>query len=41
MTNPYGNGTAAITIAQVLTSVPLERLLIKEPVPVPDSPESA
>ncbi len=41
MTNPYGNGTAAITIAQVLTSVPLERLLIKEPVPIPDSPESA
>jgi UDP-hydrolysing UDP-N-acetyl-D-glucosamine 2-epimerase len=41
MTNPYGNGTAAITIAQVLTSVPLERLLIKEPVPIPDSPECA
>lgn len=34
MNNPYGNGTAAQTIARVLTSVPLEGLLIKEPVPV-------
>jgi UDP-N-acetylglucosamine 2-epimerase (non-hydrolysing)/GDP/UDP-N,N'-diacetylbacillosamine 2-epimerase (hydrolysing) len=40
MANPYGNGTAATTIAQVLTSVPLEGLLIKQPVPVPgDAPE--
>ncbi|HEX4286920.1 MAG TPA: UDP-N-acetylglucosamine 2-epimerase [Terracidiphilus sp.] len=38
MTNPYGNGTAATTIAQVLASVPLEHLLIKAPVPVPDTP---
>jgi UDP-N-acetylglucosamine 2-epimerase (non-hydrolysing)/GDP/UDP-N,N'-diacetylbacillosamine 2-epimerase (hydrolysing) len=34
MTNPYGNGTAAKTIAQVLTSVPLEGLLIKQPTPL-------
>jgi len=31
MENPYGNGTAAKTIAQVLTTVPLEGLLIKQP----------
>ena len=31
MANPYGEGTAAVTIARVLTSVPLEGLLIKEP----------
>jgi UDP-hydrolysing UDP-N-acetyl-D-glucosamine 2-epimerase len=36
MENPYGNGTAARTIAQVLTSVPLHGLLIKRPVPVPE-----
>jgi len=36
MANPYGNGTAAATIAHVLTTVPLEGLLIKQPVPVPD-----
>jgi UDP-N-acetylglucosamine 2-epimerase (non-hydrolysing)/GDP/UDP-N,N'-diacetylbacillosamine 2-epimerase (hydrolysing) len=34
MTNPYGNGTAATTIAKVLTSVPLENLLIKQPAPL-------
>jgi UDP-N-acetylglucosamine 2-epimerase (non-hydrolysing)/GDP/UDP-N,N'-diacetylbacillosamine 2-epimerase (hydrolysing) len=34
MTNPYGNGTAAATIANVLTTVPLENLLIKQPAPV-------
>ena len=34
MTNPYGNGTAAKTIAQVLTTVPLEGLLIKQPAPL-------
>jgi UDP-N-acetylglucosamine 2-epimerase (non-hydrolysing)/GDP/UDP-N,N'-diacetylbacillosamine 2-epimerase (hydrolysing) len=31
MENPYGNGTAAQTIARVLTTVPLEGLLIKQP----------
>jgi UDP-N-acetylglucosamine 2-epimerase len=39
MTNPYGEGTAATTIAQVLTSVSLESLLIKQPVPIPDKAE--
>jgi hypothetical protein len=34
MTNPYGNGTAAKTIAHVLTTVPLDGLLIKEPTPL-------
>jgi UDP-N-acetylglucosamine 2-epimerase (non-hydrolysing)/GDP/UDP-N,N'-diacetylbacillosamine 2-epimerase (hydrolysing) len=34
MTNPYGNGTAATTIARVLASVPLEGLLIKQPTPL-------
>lgn len=36
MTNPYGNGTAAKTIAHVLTTVPLEGLLIKQPTPLRD-----
>ena len=36
MTNPYGNGTAAQTIARVLAEVPLEGLLIKKPAPLPD-----
>ena len=36
MVNPYGNGTAATTIARVLISVPLENLLIKQPTPLPD-----
>ncbi len=31
MTNPYGNGTAAGTITQVLTTVPLANLLVKQP----------
>jgi UDP-hydrolysing UDP-N-acetyl-D-glucosamine 2-epimerase len=35
MTNPYGEGTAAQTIARVLTSVSLENLLIKQPTPLP------
>ena len=39
MTNPYGDGTAATTIARVLAGVPLEGLLIKQSVPVPDEPE--
>jgi UDP-N-acetylglucosamine 2-epimerase (non-hydrolysing)/GDP/UDP-N,N'-diacetylbacillosamine 2-epimerase (hydrolysing) len=34
MTNPYGNGTAAKTIAHVLTTVLLEGLLIKQPTPL-------
>jgi UDP-N-acetylglucosamine 2-epimerase len=34
MTNPYGNGAAASTIANVLTTVPLENLLIKQPAPI-------
>ncbi len=34
MANPYGNGTAAKTIAKVLASVPLEKLLVKAPVPI-------
>ena len=34
MTNPYGEGTAAKTIAHVLTTVPLEGLLIKQPTPL-------
>ena len=39
MTNPYGDGAAAKTIAQVLASAPLDRLLVKEPVPLPSDPE--
>jgi UDP-N-acetylglucosamine 2-epimerase (non-hydrolysing)/GDP/UDP-N,N'-diacetylbacillosamine 2-epimerase (hydrolysing) len=35
MTNPYGDGTAAATIANVLTTVPLDGLLIKQPTPLP------
>jgi UDP-N-acetylglucosamine 2-epimerase len=34
MTNPYGDGTAAETIAHVLATVPLEGLLVKQPAPV-------
>ena len=34
MTNPYGDGTAAVTIARVLAAVPLENLLIKQPAPL-------
>ncbi len=34
MANPYGEGTAAATIAAVLTSFPLQGLLIKAPVPI-------
>ena len=34
MTNPYGDGTAAETIARVLATVPLEGLLVKQPTPV-------
>jgi len=31
MANPYGDGTAAKTIASILTAVPLDNLLIKQP----------
>ncbi len=41
MANPYGDGTAAQMIASVLSSVPLDGLLIKEPVPLPSFTESA
>ncbi len=40
MSNPYGNGTAAEKIAHVLTTVPLEGLLIKQPTPVAATQES-
>jgi UDP-N-acetylglucosamine 2-epimerase (non-hydrolysing)/GDP/UDP-N,N'-diacetylbacillosamine 2-epimerase (hydrolysing) len=35
MVNPYGDGTAATTIARVLATVPLDGLLIKQPAPLP------
>ena len=35
MENPYGNGTAAVTIARVLSTAPLDGLLIKQPAPLP------
>jgi UDP-N-acetylglucosamine 2-epimerase (non-hydrolysing)/GDP/UDP-N,N'-diacetylbacillosamine 2-epimerase (hydrolysing) len=34
MVNPYGDGTAATTIVRVLTTVPLDGLLIKQPAPL-------
>jgi UDP-N-acetylglucosamine 2-epimerase len=36
MSNPYGDGTAASTIVRVLTTVPLDGLLIKQPAPLPE-----
>jgi UDP-N-acetylglucosamine 2-epimerase (non-hydrolysing)/GDP/UDP-N,N'-diacetylbacillosamine 2-epimerase (hydrolysing) len=36
MVNPYGNGTAATTIARVLATVELEGLLLKQPTPLQD-----
>jgi UDP-N-acetylglucosamine 2-epimerase len=39
--NPYGEGTAATTIANVLATTPLDGILIKAPVPVPTQPEHA
>ncbi len=36
MENPYGDGTAAKTIVRVLTTVPLDGLLIKQPAPLSD-----
>jgi UDP-N-acetylglucosamine 2-epimerase (non-hydrolysing)/GDP/UDP-N,N'-diacetylbacillosamine 2-epimerase (hydrolysing) len=41
MENPYGDGTAAATIARVLASVPLDGLLIKQPAPLPDLSENS
>jgi UDP-N-acetylglucosamine 2-epimerase (non-hydrolysing)/GDP/UDP-N,N'-diacetylbacillosamine 2-epimerase (hydrolysing) len=35
MVNPYGDGSAAQIIARVLTTVPLDGLLIKQPPPLP------
>jgi UDP-N-acetylglucosamine 2-epimerase (non-hydrolysing)/GDP/UDP-N,N'-diacetylbacillosamine 2-epimerase (hydrolysing) len=35
LANPYGDGTAAVTIAHVLATVPLEGLLVKQPAPIP------
>ena len=40
MSNPYGDGTAAETIVRVLTTVSVERLLIKAPVPVAAAQEA-
>ena len=40
MTNPYGSGTAAATIAQVLTTVELDGLLVKQPAPLSQLPET-
>jgi UDP-N-acetylglucosamine 2-epimerase (non-hydrolysing)/GDP/UDP-N,N'-diacetylbacillosamine 2-epimerase (hydrolysing) len=37
MTNPYGGGNAAQTIARVLTTVDLGRLLVKQPALLPDT----
>jgi UDP-N-acetylglucosamine 2-epimerase (non-hydrolysing)/GDP/UDP-N,N'-diacetylbacillosamine 2-epimerase (hydrolysing) len=37
MANPYGDGTAAKTIARVLTTVQLEGLLVKQPAPLVDA----
>jgi UDP-N-acetylglucosamine 2-epimerase (non-hydrolysing)/GDP/UDP-N,N'-diacetylbacillosamine 2-epimerase (hydrolysing) len=37
MVNPYGDGTAAVTIARILAAAPLDRLLVKQPTPLPDS----
>lgn len=34
MSNPYGNGTAAETIARILTTTPLDNLLVKAPSPI-------
>jgi UDP-hydrolysing UDP-N-acetyl-D-glucosamine 2-epimerase len=41
MTNPYGEGTAAQVIASVLSSVPLDGLLVKQPAPLPSFAEYA
>jgi UDP-hydrolysing UDP-N-acetyl-D-glucosamine 2-epimerase len=36
ITNPYGDGNAAQTIARVLAEIPLDGLLVKKPAPLPD-----
>lgn len=36
MANPYGNGTAAKTIARILATVPLDSLFMKQPAPLPN-----
>jgi UDP-N-acetylglucosamine 2-epimerase (non-hydrolysing)/GDP/UDP-N,N'-diacetylbacillosamine 2-epimerase (hydrolysing) len=36
MANPYGDGTASVAIARVLAGVALNRLLVKQPVPIPE-----
>ncbi len=41
MTNPYGDGTAAETIAHVLATVPLQGLLVKQPTPLPEEAEDS
>jgi UDP-hydrolysing UDP-N-acetyl-D-glucosamine 2-epimerase len=41
MANPYGDGTAAVRIANELATVPLDGLLIKQPAPVPTGAEFA
>jgi UDP-hydrolysing UDP-N-acetyl-D-glucosamine 2-epimerase len=41
MSNPYGDGNAAKTIAHVLATVPLEGLLIKQPMALPKESEDA
>jgi UDP-N-acetylglucosamine 2-epimerase (non-hydrolysing)/GDP/UDP-N,N'-diacetylbacillosamine 2-epimerase (hydrolysing) len=41
MTNPYGDGTAAETIVRVLATVSLDRLLIKQPSPLPPGADAA
>ena len=35
--NPYGNGTAAVKISEVLSTVNLDNLLIKAPTPLPSN----
>jgi UDP-N-acetylglucosamine 2-epimerase (non-hydrolysing)/GDP/UDP-N,N'-diacetylbacillosamine 2-epimerase (hydrolysing) len=40
MANPYGDGTAAETIARVLAAALLDRLLVKQPAPLEDVKES-
>ena len=39
MSNPYGDGTAATTIVNVLANIPFDNLLIKAPAPIPDDAE--
>jgi len=39
MVNPYGDGSAAATITRVLTTVPLDGLLIKQPTPLHEETE--